>query len=318
MTLALHQVKSLQQAIIYFSEPDNCLNYLVSKRWPNSVICPHCSHNKVGFISTRRMWKCKHKECRKQFSIKVGTIMEDSPLGLDKWLIATWLIVNAKNGISSCEIARSLDITQKSAWFLLHRIRLALQNGSIEKLDGAVEADETFVGGKARNMHRSKREAKIKGRGASGKTIVLGALERTTRKKISQVKAKVIKERDRKTLKAEISQMVEKGSILYTDGHDGYDSLNAEYVRLVVDHAEKYVDGTISTNGIENYWTLLKQALKGTYVSVEPFHLFRYLDEQSFRFNTRDGNDRDRFEESLTSIAGRRITYKQLTGKACI
>lgn len=315
MTLALHQVKSLQQAIIYFADLDNCLNYLVSKRWPNGVVCPHCGHNKVGFISTRRVWKCKHKECRKQFSIKVGTIMEDSPLGLDKWLIAIWLIVNAKNGISSCEIARSLDITQKSAWFLLHRIRLALQNGSLEKLDNAVEADETFIGGKARNMHKDKREAKIKGRGASGKTIVLGALERTTRKKISQVKTRVIKERDRKTLKREIAGMVEKGSILYTDGHDGYDSLSADYVRLVIDHAEKYVDGTISTNGIENYWTLLKRALKGTYVSVEPFHLFRYLDEQSFRFNTRDGNDRDRFEESLTSIAGRRITYKQLTGK---
>jgi transposase-like protein len=315
MTLALHQVKSLQQAIIYFADPDNCLNYLVSKRWPNGVVCPHCSHNKVGFIGTRRVFKCKHKECRKQFSIKVGTIMEDSPLGLDKWLIATWLIVNAKNGISSCEIARSLDITQKSAWFLLHRIRLALQNGTLEKLDGAVEADETFVGGKARFMHKDKREEKIKGRGASGKTIVLGALERTTLKNISQVKARVIKENDRKTLKREISDMVAKGSILYTDGHDGYDDLNADYVRLVIDHAERYVDGTISTNGIENYWTLLKRALKGTYVSVEPFHLFRYLDEQSFRFNTRDGNDRDRFEESLTSIAGRRITYKQLTGK---
>ncbi|NER78445.1 MAG: IS1595 family transposase [Leptolyngbya sp. SIO1D8] len=309
MTLALHQVKSLPQAIVYFSDPENCLNYLVSKRWPNGVACPHCGHNKFGFISTRRVFKCKHKECCKQFSIKVGTIMEDSPLGLDKWLIAIWLIVNAKNGISSCEIARSLDITQKSAWFLLHRIRLALQNGSLEKLDNAVEADETFIGGKARNMHKDKREDKIKGRGASGKTIVLGALERTTHKKISQVKTRVIKERDKQTLKAEISQMVEKGSILYTDGHDGYDSLNAEYVRLVVDHAEKYVDGTISTNGIENYWTLLKRALKGTYVSVEPFHLFRSLDEQSFRFNTRDGNDRDRFEESLTSIAGRRITY---------
>jgi transposase-like protein len=316
MSLQLDNVKSLQQAVIYFSDEDRAFDFVVKMRWPNGVTCPHCGHHKVGFISTRRIFKCKNKECRKQFSIKSGTIMEDSPLGLDKWLIATWLIVNAKNGVSSCEIARSLNITQKSAWFLMHRIRLAMQTGTFTKLDNAVEADETFVGGKARNMHKSKCEAKIKGRGASGKTIVLGALERTTRKKISQVRARVIAERDRKTLKREISDMVENGTFLYTDGHDGYDSLNADYVRMVVDHAEKYVDGTIHTNGIENFWTLLKRSLKGTYVSVEPFHLFRYLDEQSFRYNFRDGNDRDRFEESLSLIEDRRITYKQLTGKA--
>lgn len=315
MPLQLYQIKSLQQAIIYFSDPDNCLEYIVSKRWPDGVKCPHCGGKHVGFISTRRVFKCKNPECRKQFSVKVGTIMEDSPLGLDKWLVGIWLIVNAKNGISSCEVARTLDITQKSAWFLMHRIRLALQNDSLEKLSCATEADETFIGGAARNMHKDKREAKIKGRGASGKTIVLGAIERTTRKQISQVKAKVISNNDRETLKREIKQMVQKGSILYTDGHDGYDELNAEYVRLVIDHAEKYVEGTIHTNGIENYWTLLKRALKGTYVSVEPFHLFRYLDEQSFRYNFRDGNDRDRFEESITGITGKRMTYKQLTGK---
>lgn len=220
--------------------------------------------------------------------------MEDSPLGLDKWLCAIWLIVNAKNGISSCEVARSLNITQKTAWFLMHRIRLAMQTGTFEKLSNEVEADETYIGGKAKNMHR-KRWEKIKETKHQGKAIVLSAIERTTKKKVSQVRTKVIKNNDRQTLKTEIKAMVKPGSTLYTDGHDGYDDLNAEYVRQVIDHAKKYVDGKISTNGIENFWALLKRNLKGTYVSVEPFHLFRYLDEQSFRFNFRDGNDQDRF-----------------------
>lgn len=315
MSSTLASIKTLQEAVIYFSDPDCCLEYIVQKRWANGVICPHCSSKSVGFLKTRRIWKCKNSCCRKQFSVKVGTIMEDSPLGLDKWLVGIWLIVNAKNGISSCEVGRALGITQKSAWFLMHRIRLAMQTGTFEKLSGEVEADETYIGQKARNMHASKKKEKIKGSGTSGKTIVLGALERGARKGESKVRAKVIKNTDRQTLKREIEEEVKIGSILYTDAHSGYDALNAEYIRLVVDHAQKYVDGKIYTNGIENFWALLKRSLKGTYVSVEPFHLFRYLDEQSFRFNFRKGNDQERFEESLNLIGDRRITYKQLTGK---
>lgn len=316
MSDALANIKTLQAAVIYFSDADRSLDYIVKKRWPNGPACPHCKCPKVGFLASRRIWKCKNKECRKQFSIKIGTIMEDSPLGLDKWLVGIWLIVNAKNGISSCEVGRALGITQKSAWFLMHRIRLAMQTGTFEKLSGEVEADETYVGGKARNMHKDKRAEKIKGTGSSGKTIVLGAVQRAAGKGKSQVRAKVIKSNDRVTLKKEIEAKVVKGSTLYTDAHRGYVDLNAEYIRLVIDHAQKYVDGKIHTNGIENFWALLKRSLKGTYVSVEPFHPFRYLDERSFRFNFREGNDQERFIESLALIAERRITYKQLTGKS--
>jgi transposase-like protein len=314
MSDALATIKTLQEAMVYFADQDRCLEYIVQKRWPNGVTCPHCGSHRVGFLATQQRWKCKNKECRKQFSIKVGTIMEDSPLGLDKWLCAIWLIVNAKNGISSCELGRSLGITQKSAWFLLHRVRLAMQTGTFEKLSGEVEADETYVGQKARNMHADKRKEKIQGRGTSGKAIVLGAMQRGPKGE-TKVKAKVIKSTDRETLKREVESAVEKGSTLYTDAHAGYDLLNADYVRLVIDHAVKYVDGKITTNGIENFWTLLKRALKGTYVAVEPFHLHRYLGEQSFRYNERKGSDQDGFLKALDQIGERRITYKQLIGQ---
>lgn len=306
---------TLQQAIIYFANPDVCLEFLAGMRWADGVTCPHCQSKEVGFLQTRKIWKCKRKECRKQFSVKTGSIMEDSPLGLDKWLIAIWLIVNAKNGISSYEIHRALGVTQKTAWFLLQRIRLAMQTGTFEKFSGEVEADETYIGGKARNMHAKKRREKIKGTGTSGKTIVLGMLERSGKKGKSQVRVKVVKNTDRKTLKAEVSKEVEKGSILYTDAHSGYEYLAEEYTRLIVDHANIYVIGTIYTNGMENFWTLLKRTIKGTYVSVEPFHLFRCLDEQSFRFNNRDGNDSERFLKATGAMPGRRLTYKKLTGK---
>jgi transposase-like protein len=316
MSDELVRLRTLQDAVIYFSDPDRCLNYIAQKRWEDGIaICPHCGSNKTGFIATRRMWKCKNKECRKQFSVKRGTIMEDSPLGLDKWLIAIWLIANAKNGISSCEIGRALGVTQKSAWFLLHRIRLAMQAGSFE-LSGEVEADETFVGGKAANMHKDKREQKIKGRGGKGKTIVFGMLERG-----GKVKAKVIPNTSKKTLHKEIKENVSpvtKGSVkdhttqIYTDGHDGYEGLNLTYLHDIVDHTVEYVNGNISTNGIENFWTLLKRSLKGTYVAVEPEHLFRYVDEQAWRFNHRKGGDGDRFEEVLTGVKGKRITYNSM------
>ncbi len=236
--------------------------------------------------------------------------MEDSPIGLDKWLSAIWMIANCKNGVSSWEMHRSLGITQKSAWFLLHRIRLAMQNGSFEQLSGEVEADETFIGGKARNMHASKRKAKIQGRGAVGKTIVMGMLERD-----GEVRAGVVAERDAETLQGAIKANVARGSILFSDSFTAYEGLYNDFVHKVINHAEKYVDGQIHTNGIENFWSLLKRGLKGTYISVQPFHLFRYVDEQSFRFNNRKANDSERFLKACASISGRRLTYKKLIGK---
>jgi transposase-like protein/IS1 family transposase len=305
--------KTLQEAIIYFADADTCNTFMAQLRWPDGVTCPHCESKAVSYLSTRRKWKCMAKECHKQFSVKVGTIMEDSPIGLDKWLAAIWMIANAKNGVSSYEIHRALGVTQKSAWFLLHRIRLAMQTGTFEKMSGTVEVDETFIGGLARNMHKHKREAKITGTGGSGKAIVMGLLERHGEG--SKVRAKVIFNRTRETLHDEVRSHVESGSEVMTDSYTSYMGLDAEYVHQFTDHAETYVRGNVHTNGIENFWSLLKRSIKGTYVSVEPFHLFRYLDEQSFRFNTRKGKDADRFVETVKQIAGKRLTYEELTGR---
>ena len=297
---------TLQQAIIYFSDADNCINFLTQMRWPNGVECPACEGKELSYLSTRRVWKCK--ACKKQFSIKVGSIMEDSPIGLDKWLAGIWLIANAKNGISSYEIHRALGITQKSAWFLLHRIRKAMQNGSAGMLSGHVEVDETFIGGKARNMHPHKR--KQFGSRDTGKIAVMGLLERH-----GEVRTMVVSNTKRKSLHGEVSAHVEAGSTVYSDALRSYNQLDQEYVHHVINHAEKYVDGQIHTNGIENFWSLLKRTIRGTYVSVEPFHLFRYLDEQSFRFNTRKGTDADRFVKAAAALTGKRLTFDELTGK---
>jgi transposase-like protein len=299
---------TLQQAIIYFSDAENCSNFLSQLRWPNGVECPNCLAREVSYLSTRRLWKCK--ACKKQFSVKVGSIMEDSPIGLDRWLAAIWLIANAKNGISSCELARSLGMTQKSAWFVLHRIRKAMQNGSLGQLTGEVEVDETFIGGLARNMHKSKR-GKLSRTGFIGKMAVMGLLERHG----GEVRTKVLGGTKREELQREVRAHVEQDSHLYTDAHAGYTGLNDDYFHMVINHAEEYVNGNIHTNGIENFWALLKRTIKGTYVSVEPFHLFRYLDEQSFRFNTRKGTDADRFVKAAAALTGRRLTYDELIGK---
>ena len=300
--------KTLLQAIRYFSNPDNCLNFMAELRWPDGVTCPHCEHTEVMFLKTRRIWKCK--SCRKQFSIKTGTVLEDSPIGLDKWLSAIWLIVNSKNGISSYELHRALGITQKSAWFLSHRIRLAMQSGTFKKLSGHVEVDETFIGGLARNMHRSEKARKIHGTGGAGKVAVMGLLERH-----GEVRTMVVANTKRKSLRREINTHVEPGSMVYSDALASYNDLNNDYMHNVINHAETYVNGNVHTNSIENFWSLLKRSIKGTYVSVEPFHLFRYLDEQSFRFNKRKGTDLDRFIAATKTVTGRRLTFENLTGK---
>ncbi len=252
------------------------------------------------------MWTCLG--CRKQFSVKVGTIFEDSPVGLDKWLPAMWLLANCKNGVSSYEVARALQVTQKTAWFMLHRIRFAQHHGTINKMSGTVEADETFSGGKARFMHKDKREARIHGRGPMGKAVVFGLLDRETGK----VHTKVVDTRKKHELQAEIRSNVTAGAALYTDAPKSYDGLE-EYQHQVIDHAEAYVEGNVHTNGLENFWSLLKRGIKGTYVSVEPFHLFRYLDEQAFRYNERGDKDMGRFQKVLNSVVGKRLTWDILT-----
>lgn len=302
--------RTLLEAIRYYEDPDVALEVMVRYRWPNGVTCPRCGSQEVTFLTSRRLWQCRAKHPRRQFSIKVGTIFEDSPLGLDKWLPAVWLIANAKNGISSHELARALGVTQKSAWFMLHRIRLAMQAGGFEKMGGEVEVDETFIGGRARNMHKGRR--KVKGRGQVGKAVVMGLLERHGEDGHSTVRTSVVPSTRRSALAPIIRQHVKPGSDVFTDALASYLGLAPEYMHQVIDHAEAYAKGRVHTNGLENFWSLLKRSIKGTYVGVAPFHLFRYLDEQSFRYNRRKGADADRFSEVLAAVVGRRLTYAQL------
>ena len=304
--------QTLIEAIRYFGDPQTCHDFMVSMRWPDGKIaCPRCGCERVGFIATRRTWQCR--DCKKQFSVKLGTIFEDSPLGMDKWLPAVWLIANCKNGVSSHELGRSLGVTQKSAWHMLHRIRLAMQSGTFEKfMNGRVEADETFIGGKARFMHPGKRKAK--GTGTVGKAVVMGLLERHSEKGKSTVRIKHVANTKRVSVAAEVRANVYRGSEVFTDALKSYEGLCDEYAHQVIDHAECYVKGNVHTNGLENFWSLLKRSIKGTYVSVQPFHLFRYLDEQTFRFNKRVGSDYTRFLEVMLSISDKRVTFAQLTG----
>jgi len=304
--------QTLLEAIKYFADADLALNFVASIRWPDGQArCPKCAKSNAGFLTTRRLWKCR--ECGKQFSVKVGTIFEDSALGLDKWLPAFWMIVNAKNGVSSCEIARSLGVTQKTAWFMLHRIRLAIQDGSVCKFAGNVEVDETFIGGKARNMHAGKR--KVKGTGVVGKTVVLGLLERTIEGRASRIACKVVSNIRKPELQSHVRQHVEAGAQVHTDALQSYTGLAADYIHNVIDHAECYAKGYVHTNGLENFWSLLKRGIRGTYVSVKPFHLFRYLDEQGFRFNEGKDTDAGRFLKGIVGVIGKRLEYLRLIGQ---
>jgi transposase-like protein len=302
--------KTLMEAIKHYADVDNALDEMADSRWAKGVTCQHCGAEKPMFLKTRRIWKCS--KCRKQFSIKTKSVFEDSPISLDKWLTAVWMVANCKNGVSSYEIARDLGVTQKTAWFMLHRIRLAMQDEFTGgKLSGEVEVDETFIGGKARNMHKDVKARKIQGRtGPEGKAIVAAVLERS-----GKVRARVIDKRRKSQLHALVNENVESGSALYSDALKSYDGLGEEYKHQVVDHAIEYVRENVHTNHAENFWSLLKRGINGTYVSVEPYHLFRYVDEQAFRYNNRrDIDDYGRFKLVLTQLAGKRLTYESLIG----
>jgi transposase-like protein len=300
------------EAVRYFADPDVALAHMVELRWPQGVHCPHCGRTDVRFLATRRIWECKEKHAKRQFSAKVGTIFEDSAIPLDKWFVAIWQIANCKNGISSYELARSLGITQKSAWHMNHRIRLAMKMGTIEKLSGECEADETYVGGKAANRHKGDPK---NGPGTHGKVGVIGVLERG-----GKAVAAVIERADTHTLDGFVHAYVStEATLVSTDEHSGYRHLGRSYNHGVVRHsAGEYVNGRVHSNGIENFWSLLKRTIKGTYIAVEPFHLGRYVDEQVFRFNERKGTDGDRFMTALRGIIGRKLTYRELTGNGAI
>ena len=316
--------KTLLEAIQYFSDEQVCIDAVSLMRWHDGPRCPSCHLDDAKnpyYLKTQRRWKCR--TCRRQFSVKVGTIFEDSPIPLQKWLPALWMLVSCKNGISSHELGRALGITQKSCWFMLHRLRLALKAKDMGtklgggKDGGPVETDETYIGGKLQNMHKDRKLRYNQSGGVyGGKTIVQGMLDREAR----QVRAMVVPSIKREHLQANILANVKFGSPLYSDNAVTYDNMQLRYVHEVVNHATEYVKGNVHTNGIENFWSLLKRGLRGTYVAVEPFHLERYIDEQVFRFNnraTRDNplNDSDRFLLALSQVAGKRLTFAELTGK---
>jgi len=320
--------KTLQEAIVFFSDPDNCVAYLVARRWPSGVSCPTCGRTDVSYVPARRLWQCKTRHAKCQFSVKVGTIFEESPIALKSWLMAMWMIANCRNGVSSYEIARSVGVTQKSAWHMMHRIRLAMKDAGLgaklgSKEGAEVEVDESFVGGKLHNMHRSRvqglrlarleREPYEYQTRHANKTAVLGMLDRESR----QVRARVVPNVKRETLQKEILANIHHGSQVYTDQAVAYDKLKQNYIHETVNHADTYVRGQVHTNCLENFWSLMKRNLAGTYVAVEPFHLDRYLDEQMFRFNNRlNKKDADRFSKVVTQVVGKRLTYAELTGKA--
>jgi len=308
--------KTLLDAVKFFSDYENCRRFMVKARWADGVVrCPACNSGHVAYLSNPRVWKCYGKHEHAKFSLKVGTIFEDSPIPLEKWLPTVWFLANCKNGISSYELSRALGVTQKTAWFMLHRVRLAMRSGAFGKMLGEVKVDETFIGGKARNMHEDKREEQIKGRGAVGKAAVLGFLRRG-----GEVRAQVVPNRRKHTLETMVRNHVAPNAVVYTDALPSYGDLDNEYIHQVVDHAVEYVKGRVHTNGLENFWSLLKRGIKGTYVSVEPFHLARYLDEETFRYNNRDAEigDAGRFALVLADIIGKRLTYNELTGKAAL
>jgi transposase-like protein len=310
--------KTLTQAIRHYSDPQTCINAVAMMRWEDgSPVCPRCNAAQGTrnhyWLKTQKRWKCY--SCRKQFSVKVGTIFEDSPLGLDIWLTALWMLCNCRNGVSSYEIARATGIDQKNAWFVLQRLRFVMRDTRPVMLgDGPVEADEAFIGGKPKNMHRKRRLQRQTGaHGYSEKAVVFGMLDRGTR----EVRAQVVPNVKRETLQKAILDRVGFGSTVYTDGFHAYDKLGASgFVHETVNHVEEYVRGQVHTQAIENFWSCLKRSLSGTYIAVEPFHLDRYLDEQMFRFNNRIGHDDgSRFQKALGQVSGKRLTWVELTGK---
>jgi len=308
--------KTLRDAILWFADFEHCRQFMMALRWPGGAVkCPQCGAEKVTYLEKQRVWKCYGKHERPTFSLKTGTIFEDSPIPLEKWLCAAWLLINCKNGISSYEVHRGLGVTQKTAWFMLHRIRLAMEERGFEKLGGEggpVEVDETFVGPDPRKMHAERRQARYKALSARPKVPVMGMLDRDSR----QVRAKVVPNVKRGVLQAEILNQIEKGSKVYTDGWAGYENLAAqEYIHETVNHIDEYVRGQVHTQGIDNFWSLLKRGLTGTYIAVEPFHLDRYVGEQVFRYNNRLVSDAERFTNVMKQIVGRRLTYDELTGK---
>jgi transposase-like protein len=296
--------ETLIEAVRYFSNPDTCIEHVAALRWPHGIACPTCGRVDVSYLEKQKRWQCKSRHAKRQFSVKIGTIFEDSPLGLDKWLPAVWMIVNAKNGVSSYEIARALGVTQKTAWFMDHRIRAAMEYGTFDKLDDPVEADETYIGGKTKEEH---------GR-FSNKSAIVGVVEK--KKHIGQIRAFAAKQAHASNTLPFLRASLREGAILHTDESRIYSRANRTFVHESVNHSEKeYARGAVSTTTIDGFWNLFKRSYKGTYTHLSPVHLDRYVKERTYRYNTRMLSDGERFAEWFTKVNGRRLMYKSLVNK---
>ncbi len=308
--------KTLLEAVNYFSSDAICVEYLEKIFWTDGKPhCPKCGSDNVSRLKFRPAYRCREKGCMKSFSLKTNTIMKNSPLPITKWVPAIWFVINHKNGVSSCEVARALGICQKSAWHLCHRIRKAVSNGSFVKMKGIVEIDETFIGGKEINKHGMKKTTLAqweKKQKHGGKTVVMGMVERNT----GEFRGKVVDNTKRTTLESEVLANVKQGSIIYTDSLASYNRLGDTYNHDWVDHSKgQYVNGEAHTNTMENFWSCFKRSIKGTYIQIASFHTDRYLDEQAFRYNYRKLNDAQRFEIAMGKIFGKYLPYDVLTGK---
>ena len=308
MASATEYPKNLREAIHYFADERRAFEFVVLMRWPDGITCPRCDCGRVSFISTRKTWKCLG--CRKQFSVRVGTIFEGSPLPFSTWLPAVWLIANSKNGISSHELGRAMGITQKTAWFMLHRIRKGMADGTVGLMAGVVEVDETYVGGAAKFMHKDRHQYMVTGRGGVDKIAIQGLRERG-----GKMRATVLGGTSAADVEHNIYKYVSLGTKVYTDKFAGYKGLSANFVHGTVDHGKReFVRGDIHVNGVENFWTLFKRAWRGTYTHMNHEHAHRYLDERLFSFNLRGLNDLERCQAVLGQVTGRRMTWNQLTG----
>jgi transposase-like protein len=306
--------RTLIEAVAYFSDQDVAHDFFVQLRWPNGAACPNCGNAEVHYMSKYRRWSCK--DCRQQFTAKTGTIFEDSPISFTKWLPAIWLLTATRNGTSSCELARALGVTQKTAWFMLHRIREAVADQGVLALDGPVEADETFVGGSVKTMNAKARAKYQRTWSGDNKTAVFGMVERNIPgKPKGRARAMVVPFIENKYLQGNIRKHVVPGSEVHTDGFPAYRGLKRDYIHNVIDHAHEYVRGHVHTNSIESFFAVFKRTIRGTYIAPRPKHLQRYVSEQVFRFNERENTDGPRFVEAAKMADGKRLTYKRLIQK---
>jgi transposase-like protein len=285
-----------------FPDEKSCEDFIIKARWPRGIYCPHCGNYKIYRLENQKRFKCS--SCRKQFSVRTNSVLAESKVTLQQWIMATWLLTTHRKGFSSIQLAHTLGVTQKTAWFLAHRIRETFKERG-DLFDGTIEVDETFIGGKEGNKHFDK---KLNGgRGPVGKIAVMGIKERGGR-----IKARSIKDTSASTLQGEIKRLVYKGAIVYTDDHRAYQGL-LDYQHEQVKHSVgEYVNGMASTNGIESFWALLKRGFYGIYHQMSPAHLDRYVNEFCFRQNTKGDPDELTFARAFYNGNGRRLTYRRL------